>query len=149
MRKAAKWLRQPPLRESVGRITLMENRNAAFKAVILQVGVKYRQRLRKEQALIDNRAARQRTDVEIADLRSDDLLFDPAADQVEVLLKLGRINFVWHWTGNHDLLDLGPRRLRFIADHGDIDRHLTPAINGVASVDNLRLNNRAAILLRA
>ena len=55
MRKAAERLRQPPLGESVGRITLMENCNAAFKAVVLKIGIKDREAFCEEQALVDNR----------------------------------------------------------------------------------------------
>ena len=127
----------------------MENRNAAYKAVILQVGVKYRQRLRKEQALVDNGPARHRTDIEIAYLRSDDLLFDPAADKIQVLLKFCCVDLIGHWPSNHDLFNLRPRCLCLVADDGHIDRYLTPTINCVARVDDLRLNNRPAILLCA
>ena len=82
MRQTAERLRQPPLGERVGRITLVENRDAAFKTVVLKIGVKDRKALGKEQALVDNRPARQRADVEIADLRGDDLLLNPAADEI-------------------------------------------------------------------
>ena len=39
--------------------------------------------------------------------------------------------------------------MRLVPDHGHVDRHLTPAINGIARVDDFCLDNRTAILLRA
>ena len=89
MRQAAKRLCQPPLREGVGRITLVEDRDPRGEPVILQVGVEDRQRFGEEQPLVDDRPARQRTDVEALDLCRDHLLFDPAAHDVQVLLEFG------------------------------------------------------------
>ena len=43
MRKTAERLGQPPLRECVGGITLVEHGNTAGEAFVLQVGVEYRQ----------------------------------------------------------------------------------------------------------
>ena len=149
MRKTAERLCQPPLRESIGRITLVENRNAAFKTVVLKIGVKDRKAFCEEQTFVDNRPARQRADVEIANLGGDDLLFDPAADEIQILFKLSRINRIGHWARDHDLFDFGPCRLRLGADNRHVDRHLTPTINGVAGVDDFRLNNRAAVFLCA
>ncbi len=37
----------------------------------------------------------------------------------------------------------------FGADHGHIDRHLPPAIDGIASIDDFRFNDGAAIFLGA
>ena len=82
-------------------------------------------------------------------MRSDDLLFDPAADEVQVLLKFCCVDLIGHWSRNHDLFNLRPRCLCLVADHGHIDGHLTPTINCVARVDDFRLDNRAAILLSA
>src|SRR3546814_1748632 len=48
----------------------------------------------------------------------------------------------------HDLLDLRTRALRLFADDGDINRHLPPAIDGVAGVDDLGFNDSAAGFLR-
>ena len=149
MGKAAERLRQPPLGEGVGRITLVENRDAAFKTVVLKIGVKDRKAFGEEQALVDNRPARQRADVEIANLRGDDLLLNPAADEVEILFKLGRIHRIGHWTRDHDLFDLWPCGLRLGADNRHVDRHLTPAIDGVAGVDDFSLDNRPAVFLCA
>src|SRR3546814_4666969 len=46
------------------------------------------------------------------------------------------------------LLDLRTRALRLFANDGDVDRHLTPAIDGVASVNDLGFNDGAAGFLR-
>src|SRR3546814_1801630 len=37
---------------------------------------------------------------------------------------------------DHDLLDLGARRLRLLADHRHVDRHLAPAVDRVARADD-------------
>src|SRR3546814_7753044 len=46
------------------------------------------------------------------------------------------------------LLDLRTRALRLFANDGDVDRHLPPAIDGVAGVDDLGFNDGAAGFLR-
>src|SRR3954468_16253852 len=51
--------------------------------------------------------------------------------------------------GDHDLLDLGARGVRLLADHADIHRHLAPAIDRVAVVQDLALDDDAAALLLA
>src|SRR3546814_8954345 len=43
MREAAEGLRQPPLRESVGRITLVKDRDAAFEQLVRKVGEEVRE----------------------------------------------------------------------------------------------------------
>src|SRR3546814_2343380 len=68
VRKRAEGLRQPPLRKGVGGITLVEDRDAALEPLVEQVGVEDRQRLGQEQALVDDRPARQRADVEALNL---------------------------------------------------------------------------------
>ncbi len=148
MGKRAERLGQPPLRESVGRIALVEDRHPALEPLILQIGIEYRQRFGEEQPLVDDGPARQATDIEIIDLRRDHLLFDPATDQIEVLLELGLITHFGHRPGDHDLLDFGTRALRLFADDGHVHRHLAPAIDGIACVDDLALNDGAAGFLR-
>src|SRR3546814_18034111 len=46
-------------------------------------------------------------------------------------------------------LDFGAGAVRLLPDDGDVDGHLTPAIDGVARVDDLRLDDGAAGFLRA
>src|SRR3546814_1128507 len=97
-----------------------------------------RQRLGQEQALVDDRPARQRADVEALNLGLYDLFLDAAADEVEGLFELLPAGFVRQRPGDHDLLDLGPGHHCLVADDGHVHRHLTPAIDGVAEVDDLR-----------
>ncbi len=149
MGEAAERLGQPPLRKGVGRIALVEDRDPAFEALVVQVGIEDRQALGEEQALVDDRAAAQRADVEALDLGRDHALFDPAADEIEVLLELGGARVARQRPGDHDLLDLGARRLRLQPDDGNVDRHLAPAIDGIAFLDDRALDDRAARLLRA
>ena len=148
MGKRAERLGQPPLREGVGRIALVEDRDAAFEALVLKVRVKDRQRFREEQPLVDDRAAGQRADIEIVDLRGDHLLFDAAADQVEFLLELRHVHFLGHRPGDHDLLDFRAGRLRLGTDDRHVDGHLAPAIDGIARLDDLAFDDGAAGFLR-
>src|SRR6185437_4527561 len=46
-----------------------------------------------------------------------------------------------------DLLDLGTRGVGLLADDVDVDRHLAPAIDGIAPLQDLRLDDGAAALL--
>jgi hypothetical protein len=49
--------------------------------------------------------------------------------------------------GDHDLLDFGPGRVRLLADHGDVERHLPPTINVVTEAQDLVLDDTPATLL--
>ena len=149
VRKRAERLRQPPLRKCVGRITLVKDCHAAFEPLILQVGVKDRQALGEEQALVDDRPAREAANIEIADLGGHDLFLDPAADEVEILFELGSVHIFGHWPGDHDLLDLGPGALCLVANHRYVDGNLPPTIDGIASLNDFGLDNGAARFLRA
>src|SRR3546814_5368631 len=62
---------------------------------------------------------------------------------------LFRSLFVGHRPRDHDLLDLGARRLRLLADHRHVDRHLAPAVDRVARADDFGFDDRAARFLRA
>src|SRR6516225_661724 len=124
----------------------MINRKARDEALVEEVGIKRRQLLGQKHALVDDRAARKRAYIEILDLIGDDALFYAPANDVEVELELLDIGAAA--IGDHDLLDLGPRRIRLLADHVDVDRHLPPAIDGVTGIENLRFDDRAATLLR-
>ncbi len=148
MRQAPERLREPPLRKGVGGITLVKDRDAALEALVGQVRVEDRQALGQEQPLVDDRAAAERTDVEALDLRRDHALLDPPAHEIQVLFEFGRMDLVRHRPGDHDLLDLGTGRLRLHADHRHVDGHLTPAIDGIARLDDRTFHDRAARLLR-
>src|SRR4029077_7739349 len=104
------WLRQPPGGERVGRITLMVDCEARDEARIEQVGVELAEMLGEEHALVDDRARRQRAEIKFRYLCGDRLLFDAAADHVEVALELRVADAAG--VPQHDLLDLGPRRVR-------------------------------------
>src|SRR3546814_12497542 len=70
---------------------LMENREPALEPHVHQIRIENRQRFGEKQALVDDRLARQRADVETLYMRLDHLLLDPAANQIEVLLdQIGR-----------------------------------------------------------
>ncbi len=89
MGEAAERLREPPLREGVGRIALVEDRDAALEQLVREVGKEVREALGEEQALVDDRARRQAADIEVGDLRRDHLLLDPAADEIKLFFELG------------------------------------------------------------
>src|SRR6185437_7995523 len=72
-------------------------------------------------------------------------LLDAPADDVEV--ELEALDLDAARIGDHDLLDLGPRRIGLLADHVDVDRHLAPAIDGIAEIEDLGLDDGAAALL--
>ena len=152
VREAAERLRQPPLREGVGRIALVIDGEARHEALVLQIGIEHRQLLGEEQPLVDDRPRRQRADVETLDLRFDDLLLDAPADQEQVLLERRHRRQVERppgaRPGDHDLLDLGARLHRLVADDAYVDRHLPPAVDGVAEADDLGLDDGAAGFLR-
>ncbi len=88
MRQHAEWLCQPPLREGVGRITLVINRERRFKPLILQVGIELRHLLGQHHALVNNRPARQRRNIKLTHRRSCRRLFNPTPDHIELTLKL-------------------------------------------------------------
>src|SRR4029453_11516467 len=98
-------------------------------------------------ALVDDRAAGQRADVHLADAFLGGGALDAPADDVEVGLE----DLLAHAlrVGDHDLLDLRARGIRLLADDADIHRHLAPAIDGVAVVQDLALDDDAAGLLLA
>ena len=146
MRYHPEGLRQAPCGEGVGRIALVINRKARNKARIRQVRIELRQILGQEHALVDERAAGERAEIQLRYLRRDGLLLDPPADHVKVAL-IGRI-VAPLGVPDQNLLDLGPRRIGLLADHRGVDRHLTPAINRVASGEDFRLADLAATLLR-
>ena len=72
-------------------------------------------------------------------------LFDAPADdeEVELELLLGNTRV----RRDHDLLDLRPGGVGFLADDGNVHRHLTPAIDRVAEPQDLGLDDAAAMFL--
>ena len=147
MRDHPEGLRQAPGREGVGRIALVINRKARDEARIRQVRIELRQILGQEHPLVDERAAGERAEIQLRNLRRDGLLLDPPADDVKIAL-IGRV-IAPLGVPDQNLLDLGPRRIGLFADHRGVDRHLAPAVNRVARGKNFRLANLPATLLRA
>ncbi|MPL60913.1 hypothetical protein SDC9_06477 [bioreactor metagenome] len=147
MGEHAEGLRQPPLREGVGGIALVVDREGRFKALVLQVRVELGDLLGQHHALVDDRARRQRADVEPGDLRRDRRLLDAAADDVELALEGLVVDVLL--AADQDLLDLGTGRIRLLAQHLGVHRHVAPAIDVVPHPQHFALDDRAAALLRA
>ena len=144
----AEGLGEAPVREGVGRVALVEDRKARGEALIQQVGIEGRQMLGQEHALVDDRPAAKRADVELADILGDRRLLHAPAQDVELLLELAVVE-PGIAAADQDLLDLGPRGVGLLADHRDVDRHLAPAQDAVAHAQDLGLDEGTAALLRA
>src|SRR3546814_13697931 len=65
----AEGLLQAPGREGVGRVALVEHHEIRGEAVVQQIGIERRELLGEEHALVDDRAAGQRADVESSEER--------------------------------------------------------------------------------
>ena len=65
VREIAERVAQRPLRQGVGRETLMEHAHRGFERRVRQVRIEIRQKLRHHQALVDDHAARQRGHIEL------------------------------------------------------------------------------------
>ena len=145
MGEHAEWLRQPPGGEGVGGVALVVDGEAADEPLVQQVRVEIGQVLGQEHALVDHRPAGHRADVQLVDLGGDGLLLDAAADDVQVALERG---FVGGGAVAHDdLLDLRARGVGLLTNAAHVDRHLAPAMDGVAEIQDLGLDDLAAALL--
>ena len=140
-------LRQPPLREGVGRIALVIDRECAFEPLVFQVRVELRHLLGQHHALVDDRPARQRGEVKLAHTCGGGGFFDPAADDVKLTLECLFVHALG--VRDQDLFDLGPGRVGFFAKAGDIHRHVTPAVDVIAHAQDFGLDDGPARLLRA
>ena len=141
----AEGLRQPPGGKRVGRIALVVDGEIRDEALVEQVGVEGGELLGQEHPLVDDRAAGERADIEVPDALGEHLLLDAPADDEEIDLELPGTRPLG--VVDQDLLDLGTGRVRLLADHGDVDRHLTPAVDAVAHGEDLGLDDAAAALL--
>ena len=146
MRQHPERLRQLPCRHGVGRITLVIDRKGRHKALVQQVREKGRDLLGKEHALVDDRTAGHRADVEIADQLGGHRLFDAAAHDIELSLGLFLVDVRRH--REHDLLDLGAGRHCLVAERLRVHRHLPPAIDHMPDRQDFLLDNAAAAFLR-
>jgi len=79
--EVAVGVRESPLRQRVGREALVEHHDRGLHARILQVGVELRQILRHDHALVDDRARRQRRQVEHRVFALELLLGAPAREE--------------------------------------------------------------------
>src|SRR3546814_15354643 len=92
------------------------------------------QALGEEQSLVDDRAARQATDIEVGDLRRDHLFFDEPADQIKWRFELGGRGLVRTRPGDHEMLQLGTRALRLAHNHRHVTRPPDPAPDRAAAL---------------
>ena len=138
-------LRQPPLREGVGGIALVVDGEGRDETRLLEVGVELGHLLGQHHALVDQRATRQRADVEARDLRLRHRLLDAPPDHVEFALEGLLVDPLG--VRDQDLLDGGPGDVGLLAQHGDVHRHLAPAVDVVAEPQHLGLDDGAAGLL--
>jgi hypothetical protein len=147
MREHPEGLRQPPLREGVGGIALVIDREGALEPFVLEVGIELGHLLRQHHALVDDRPAAERREIQLADPGGGGGLLDPAADDV----KLAFEGLLVHTLGvrDDDLLDLGPGRVGLFAQNGDVHRNVAPAVDVVAHAQNLGFHDGPAGLLRA
>ena len=139
-------LGQVPSRKGVGRIALVIDREIGDETLIQQIGIKSGYLFGQEHALVDDRPAGQRADVEIGDLRGQHGLLDAPANDIEIALKIAF--GVAARRGNHDLLDLWAGDIGFLADHRNVHRHLAPAVDGETVVEDFLLDDGSAALLR-
>jgi hypothetical protein len=102
------------LREGVGRIALVIDREGGLEALVLQVGIELRHLLGQHHALVDDRPAAQRTEIQFLDTGGGGGLLDPAADDVKLALEGLLVHALG--VGDDDLLDLGPGRVGLLAE---------------------------------
>ncbi len=143
----AEWLRQRPLREGVGRIALVIDREGAFETGVEKVGIKLGDLFGQHHALVNDRPAAQRAEVEAGDLRRDGGFLDPATDDVELALELVGVDVFL--TADQDLLDLGAGRVGLVTKAIGAHRNVAPAIDIMAHPQDFGFNDRAAALLSA
>jgi hypothetical protein len=139
-------LGQRPLREGVGRIALMVDGEGAFEPLVLKVGVEDGHLFGEHHPLVDDRAARQACQIEAGDAGGGRRLFDPAADDVKLAFEGLLVDLLL--AADQDLLDLGARRVRLVAEDRHIHRHMAPAVDVVAHPQHFGFDDRAAAFLR-
>ena len=147
MGQHAERLGQPPLREGVGGIALVIDREGGFKPLVHQIGVEHRHLFGQHHALVDDAAAGQRTQVKPLNLRGNRRLFDPAADDVQLALEGFLVNRLV--AADQNLLDFGAGRVGLVTQHFDVHRHMPPAIDVMAHPQHFGFHDCAAPFLRA
>ncbi len=139
-------LGERPLREGVGRIALVIDREGRDEPLIPQVEIEIVDVGREEHALVDEGLVVQRADIEGRDARLTRAPLDAAAADVELALHVFRAAATG--IAEHDLLDGGACVLGLLADDRDIHRRLAPAIDIESRTQHFPLDNRAARFLR-
>ncbi len=142
----AERLGETPGGEGVRRIALVIDRERRDEALVAQVGEEIVELLGEKHPLVDQTPAGERADVEIGDVRVEHRFFDPAADQEQLAFERGVVRIAPVF--DQHLLDLRPGGIRLLADHRGIHRHLAPAVDAVAEVEDRRLDEGAAGFLR-
>ncbi len=106
----------------------MNQAERALYQWIAQLGIELGDLRSKQQALVNDGAAGERRDVEVAvafDFGVRNLVFNPAASHIELAFEIG---FRQGLQGlEEDLLDVGLRAARYAADGGAVDRRIAPA----------------------
>ena len=111
----AEGLGQPPFRESIGRIALVENGKRRDEIRRLQIRVEGVDILRPEQALVDDVARGQGTDIKVAQVFLAGPALDAAADNVEDTLD--RLIVAVARIAEQDLFDFRQGGARLVAQH--------------------------------
>ena len=124
----------------------MIDRKSRFEAFVHQVGVEHGHLFGQHHALVDDRPAGQRRQIEAGNPRCCSCFFDPATDHIQLALE--RFFIDAFRVRDQNLFDLGPGRVGLVAKAGHIDRHMAPAIDIVAHAQNFGFHDGPALLLR-
>jgi len=127
VRTDAERVRQVPGRKGVRAVPLMHNGIRAHEKLVFQVGVELGELRPREQPLVDERAARQAGDVELAGVpfdRGGGLLFRESPYRIKFPLE--RLPVVFP-PGQEKLADLRARGGGEIPQDGGVDGNLAPA----------------------
>lgn len=142
MGQHAEGLGQPPLREGIGGITLVIDRKGRFEAFVLQIGIEFRHLFGQHHPLVDDRAAGQRTEIQVVDLRGHGGLLDPAADDIQLALELDMVDILF--AADQDLFDLGAGGVGLFAQNGGVHRDVAPAIDVMAHAQHFGFDDGPA-----
>ena len=101
--------------------------------------------LGQKHAFVNDRTGRQRTDVKIIDQILHDRFFDAVTHQKKLSFRLFFAHISRH--REHDLFNFRAGCDGLLSQGGDINRHLTPAINEMPKGQNFFFNNTATAFL--
>ena len=138
MRQHAERLGQPPGRKGVGRIALVIDGEARDEALIQQV--RDRTPTAARPGTCPYRSPSGRTASRCRNRRYARPRPALSMRRRITIRSVRTRRSSWRLAiGDHDLLDFGAGGVGLFADHRDIDRHLAPAINGVAEARGSRI----------